>query len=145
MDVLAASTSSMQSVATHLRQQRRSIFKLAQLARVVDSSGPADSSSTVNPDRDSSDQWRRYSQPYHSGAVSSHVYTRLVDIRNSPQPVLAQTFATTAEFSGGSFNVTSSSPESRENQQTKEDIDDKELLLESALQFVVRLPAYLPA
>ena len=47
-------------------------------------------------------------------------------------------YSSSAEFSGGSFKVSATPGEDRQDDEAADDVDDKVLLLEASLSFVVR-------
>ena len=126
--------SSMQTVGSSLRQQQQPLSRLIELCRIAGNSiGSDDIAGLVklNPGPDQ----RHLTLPIGCNTGASNFWPLTLQLH--AQTLLVRTFASTAEFSGGTFNVSSSASESTDSGQRDQDVDDKELLLESALQYVV--------
>ena len=118
----------MQTVLKGTRHHQ-SVLTCIKLARVTPSFCEAVSSSDLGL----SDQWQGYSTATVANRAASQCCTRLCSDDTLTRG--SRTFASTAEFSGGTFNVSSSSSSSEndDNRQSSydPDMDVKEMLLES--------------
>ncbi len=125
----------MQTVGSSLRQQQQSLSRLIELCRIAGNSiSPDDIAGLVTFTPGPTDQ-RHLTR--RIGCNSSASNSSPLTLQLHAQTLRVRTFASTAEFSGGTFNVSSSSSERDDSRQRDQDVDDKELLLESALQYVV--------
>lgn len=125
----------MQTVGSSLRQQQQPLSRLIELCRIAGNSISSDDIAglvKLNPGPTDRRLLTRRIGCNTSASNSSPLALQL-----HAQTLRVRTFASTAEFSGGTFNVSSSSSESDDSRQRDQDVDDKELLLESALQYVV--------
>ena len=125
----------MQTVGSSLRQQQQPLSRLIELCRIAGSSISSDDiAGLVKLNPSPTDQrYLTHRIGCNTGASNSSPLT----LQLHAQTLRVRTIASTAEFSGGTFNVSSSSSESEDSRLRDEDVDDKELLLDSALQFVV--------
>ncbi|DBA65800.1 hypothetical protein WJX79_001942 [Trebouxia sp. C0005] len=124
----------MQTVGSSLRQQQQPLSRLIELCRIAGNSISSDDIAglvKLNPGPTDRRLLTRRIGCNTSASNSSPLALQL-----HAQTLRVRTFASTAEFSGGTFNVSSSSSESDDSRQRDQDVDDKELLLESALQYV---------
>jgi len=125
----------MQTVGNSLRQQQQPLSRLIELCRIAGTSINSDGiASLVKLNPGPTDQ--RHLTP-RTGCNTSASNSSPLILQLHSHTLRVRTFASTAEFSGGTFNVSSSSSESDDSRQRDQDVDDKELLLESALQYVV--------
>lgn len=127
----------MQSGSTCLRHCKRPLSKLFELGRNSGGFPTAASDAKLNPS--CSDQRKCSFQTSCNSTACDPVRPAVAAPQRHPQTLFARTLASTAEFSGGTFSVSSSTSEGEDSNQGHPEIDDKELLLESALQFVVSL------
>ncbi len=125
----------MQTVGSSLRQQQQPLSRLIELCRIAGNSISSEDIAglvTLNPGP--TDQRHL---THRIGCNTSASNSSPLTLQPHAQTLRVRTFASTAEFSGGTFNVSSSSSEREDSRQRDQDVDDKELLLESALQYVV--------
>ena len=125
----------MQTIGSSLRQQQQPLSRLIELCRIAGNSISSDGiASLVKLNPGPTDQQHL---THRTGCNTSASNSSPLTLQLHAQTLPVRTFASTAEFSGGTFNVSSSSSESDDSRQRDQDVDDKELLLESALQHVV--------
>lgn len=134
----------MQAVVNRTRHQQ-SVSACINFARAIPIICETVTSSA--PYLSLSDRLQSFSTASNSSKAASSCCT-LRGSSSNPFITADRTFASTAEFSGGSFNVSSSSSssESDDNRQSSHnaDTDTKEMLLESSLGHVVILNDCLP-
>ena len=123
----------MQTVGSSLRQQQQPLSRLIEICRIAGNSISSDDiAGLVKLNSGPTDQRHL---THRIGCNTSASSSSPLTLQLHAQKL--RTFASTAEFSGGTFNVSSSASESSDSGQRDQDVDDKELLLESALQYVV--------
>ena len=89
------------------------------------------------------EQWQNCSAAVFGGPATSPARLAIWSSRGR-HPVVGRSLATEAEFSGGAFTATgSSASDSKAQPGHNEDLDSTELILETALQFVVGPPLLL--
>lgn len=128
----------MQSAVNCLRTRHRSSTVLTALVRLTDPAAPGGSCAH-------SDQvgWSLcLDQRIAQDLAKENLRLRLVShnsARHTCDLARGKQFSSSAEFSGGSFNVSSSASlgEDRQDDRADDDIDDKVMLLEASLNFVV--------
>lgn len=125
----------MQSAVTGLRNRHRSSSILVALVRITGSAAPL--TSGARPDQSGRGYAQRPRELTEQNPRSRSVLLTAASA-TSAGPA-GRHYSSSAEFSGGAFNVSRSASQS-EHQQTDhadDDIDDKVLLLEASLKFVV--------
>ncbi|DBA93616.1 hypothetical protein WJX82_001435 [Trebouxia sp. C0006] len=122
----------MQTVGSSLRQQQQPLSRLIEICRIAGNSISSDDiAGLVKLNSGPTDQRHL---THRIGCNTSASSSSPLTLQLHAQKL--RTFASTAEFSGGTFNVSSSSSEREDSRERDQDVDDKELLLESALQYV---------
>ena len=128
----------MQSAVTGLRSRHRSSSVLFALVRFTESAVPLNF--CAHTDQSGQGYAKRTPEVTESTPTLLTVLPNCAStIRPGPT---TKHYSSSAEFSGGSFTVSSSASQSEQqhNEHSEEDIDDKILLLEASLKFVVSFP-----
>ena len=126
----------MQSAVTSLRGRHRSSTVLKALVRLAD---PALSVSSCAHNVQAG-QSLSFDQRFPPNLTEEDVRLRF-GYGHSAKPMCHipsdRNYSSSAEFSGGSFTVSTTPSENRQDKEAADDVDDKIMLLEASLSFVV--------
>lgn len=126
----------MQSAVTSLRVRHRSSTVLKGLVKLADPALLVPSCAhNVQAGRSLT-----FDQRFPPNSTEEDVRIRFV-YGDSAKPIChipsSKSYSSSAEFSGGSFNVSATPSDSRQDKEAADDVDDRIMLLEASLSFVV--------